>query len=262
MSLHDTTSISQNIITGSSAAIAEASVNHPLWTLKFRVQTNKGFTLNPLILYRGFPLHLASRVPVTALQVTSSRFMQEHILTNFNNKNYRDISAGMIGGNIAAVILTPTELIMTYQQKFGKSFWVQGVNIVETKGFLGLFTGYLGTAFRLGTYTSSFFAVQPIIKNKIQDKYLNSWQAHIVAAAITGTLSTVLSNPADVIKTNQQDMLHQQKLSFSSSANMVFKNNGAYGFFKGIPSRVVRVCSGIAIISHVTEEMTSKVFNR
>ena len=163
-------SLEQSIMTGTIAAVAEASINHPLWAVKLRQQANKSFTLNPSILYRGFSIHVFSRIPTTSLQMAGSYYCQNNVFSRIDSPSTRSILSGLAGGAIAATFQTPVELTMTYQHKYGKNVLHQVNHIVTSQGIRALQTGYGGTAIRLGSYTCSFFSVQPWIKNNLEKK--------------------------------------------------------------------------------------------
>ena len=251
-SMSEKSSPQKNISTGTVAAVAEATINHPLWAIKLRQQANKPFTLNPGILYRGFTGHVISRIPTTSLQMLCSDYFQNNVFSTINSHEAKLILSGFFGGVMAAILQTPVELTMTYQHKYGKNFLSQVSNIVGSKGAWALQTGYGGTAFRLGSYTCCFFAIQPLLKNKLEKKYnLTTLSSHIASSVLAGTFS----NPADVIKTQQQNELPAHKLRTIDAAKNIYIKKGLYGFFDGAASRGARVCSGIAIISAVNSAM-------
>lgn len=256
--MKDEISPQKSIMIGSVAAMAEASVNHPLWAIKLRQQANLPFTLNPMLLYRGFIAQILSRIPTTALQMLASSHFQNKVFSKVESQSTRAILSGLAGGVVAATLHTPVELTMTYQQKGGKTFWYQMNHIIKSRGILGLGTGYVGTAVRLGTYTCGFFSIQPLLKEKLKKDYdIPDTPAHFASAGLAGTFTTLISNPADVVKTTQQAELPKQKLNMVDAAKLVYQRFGIMGLFNGTLSRSARVCSGIAIISGVNSFMKS-----
>ena len=76
------TSVFQSFVIGSIAGMAEVALNHPLWTIKVRIQCGNSFTLNPRLLYRGILVNMASVVPGATLQVGLNRFFQKLFFDN------------------------------------------------------------------------------------------------------------------------------------------------------------------------------------
>ena len=69
------TTVAQSLITGSVAGAVEVLVDHPLWTIKTRLQNGEPFSLKPSVLYTGILANAASMVPITAIKETSSKPM-------------------------------------------------------------------------------------------------------------------------------------------------------------------------------------------
>src|SRR5437870_758977 len=66
----------QSVLIGSVAGAIEVLVNHPLWTIKTRMQRGFSFTFNPYLLYRGILPNAASMMPITAMQTGLDRCFQ------------------------------------------------------------------------------------------------------------------------------------------------------------------------------------------
>ena len=64
----------QSFLIGSVAGATEVMLNHPLWSIKIRIQCGDPFTLNPRLLYRGILANIASIIPSATLQVGLNRF--------------------------------------------------------------------------------------------------------------------------------------------------------------------------------------------
>jgi solute carrier family 25 citrate transporter 1 len=138
--------ILQSIVTGSVAGATEVLADHPLWSMKTRMQLGLPFTLNPHLLYRGILPNVASMIPITALQVGLNRLFQTLFYKNTTDlSNSQRMTSAFVAGVGSALISCPTEMVMTYQGKNGDKFFASGAHLVARGGWRSLihwFTGY------------------------------------------------------------------------------------------------------------------------
>ena len=250
------TTIIQSLITGSVAGAVEVGVNHPLWTVKIRLQCGDPFTLNPRLLYRGILPNAASMIPVTGIQVGLDRFFQ-HIFFKETNElsNAQCIASAFVAGVGSAPASCATEMVLTHQKNTGWGFYAAGKYLITNHGYRNLFTGLPATMTREGVFTPFFLAVTPLLKGALQPHLSNDYAASLVAGMGSGIAATILSQAADTIKTIQQGAEQPGDVGLRAVVRELYKKQGFYGFFKGGIPRGARVVSAITVMGLVTEKM-------
>lgn len=245
--------ITQSLFTGSVAGMVEVMFNHPLWSIKTRMQRGDSFTLNPSILYRGMLPNAASMVPITAIQVGLNSYLQKTFCKNSKElSNTQRMAVAFLAGVGSSFASCPTEMVMTYQGKMGGSFYNSAKALRQKGGMRWLFTALPATAMREGLFAACFLAVTPILKVNFQPFISNDKLASL-AAGITGGLgATVASQAFDSIKTVQQASKPVQAVSFMNAAQ---KLQSSHTFFKGGLPRGARVISAVTLMGLVNETM-------
>jgi hypothetical protein len=250
------TTVIQSLITGSVAGAVEVGVNHPLWTIKIRMQCGDPFTLNPRLLYRGIVPNAASMIPITGIQVGFDRCLLRMLYKDGAElTDFQCISSAFVAGVGSAPASCITEMVMTHQKKTGESFYTAGKYVVSNSGWRGLFTGLPATMMREGIFTPFFLAVTPILKGKVLPYVPNNGVALLVAGIGSGLGATILSQAADTLKTIQQGAAHPQQVSLGRVVREIYVKDGLYGFFRGGIPRGARVVSAVTVMGLVTDKM-------
>lgn len=253
----------QSVITGSVAGAVEVFVDHPLWSIKTRLQCGDPFTLNPSLLYRGILPNAASMVPITALQVGLNRCFQNLFFKDKKElSNSERITSAFVAGMSSSFVSCPTEMVMTYQRKEKGSFYNVGKHLVKQGGFTCLYTGLLATALREGMFTAFFLAVTPILKANIQPFCSNDYVASLAAGMGAGVGATLASQGVDTVKTIQQASNPLKPVGLKDAVVKLYSTQGVHGFFKGSVPRGARVMSAVTIMGWVNEKMEAKFRQR
>lgn len=246
-------SVFQSILSGSITGAFEVLVDHPLWSIKTRMQKGEPFTLNPQVLYRGILPNAASMVPITAVQVGLNRFFQNWFFGNrYELTDRQRLVSAFAAGVGSAAISCPTEMIMTHQKK---SFFAAGTHLVQQGGWPRLYTGMLATMLREGMFSTFFLAVTPALKTRIKEHYPNDYFASMLAGLMAGVGATLASQTFDVIKTAQQASVAANPVGFFKTAKSLYAAQGAAVFFKGGLPRGLRVMSAVTLMSWMNERM-------
>lgn len=248
--------IMQSLITGSVAGGVEVLIDHPLWSIKTRMQCGDPFTLNPRLLYRGILPNAASMIPITAIQVGLDQCFKSIFFNDDRElSSYLKVSSAFVAGASSALASCPTERVMTRQKKTGEGFYAAGKYLFTNNGWRGLYQGLPITTVREGIFTAFFLAGTPIIKAEIQPSCPNEDAASLIAGMSSGLGATLVSQAADTLKTIQQDVEGHQHVSLRVAAKELYARQGLYGFFKGTLPRGARVMSAVTIMGYVTEKM-------
>lgn len=250
----------QSFFAGSASGAIEVLFNHPLWTIKNRIQAQEPFTLNPQILYQGLVLNMASKIPITATQVGVNHCLQgTHFNHDHESNQLQRLSAAFMAGVCSAFICCPTEMItvsmgkpMAHEQR--KDFSTASRLLFKQGGLPCFFTGLLGTMLREGPFAVFFLAIYPELKKNISPCVPDEKAATGIAGTISGISTALLTHPADTIKTIQQNA-PLQPLNFFQTAHNIYSTRGISGFFKGILPRGVRVISAVTLLSEVKQNI-------
>lgn len=249
-------SVLESIMTGSVAGAVEVMVNHPLWTIKTRLQCGQSLTLQPSILYRGILPSAASMVPITALQVGLNQLFQNIIFPNVQElSNAEKVASAFVAGLGSSLVACPTEMVLVTQGRQQAPFFSVAKTLARRTGFQRLYTGLGATATREGLFTSFFLAGTPIIKSAIMSYHLSENTASLLAGTISGISATAASQSFDTIKTVQQDLKGQSPIKFNQAVKNIYSTEGVYGFFKGGLPRGARVASAVTVMSYVKDKM-------
>jgi solute carrier family 25 (mitochondrial citrate transporter), member 1 len=157
----------------------------------------------------------------------------------------RNLAAGSTAGIVASITaVTPTERIKTAliddarsEKRFRSGLHATRV-IWQEHGILGLYRGFAGTtlkqatatAFRMGTY--NILKDYETKKNIQQNTLLN-----FANGAVAGTVTTLCSQPFDVIKTRAQSA---HGASTVEACKTILLDYGIRGFWKGTTMRLGR----------------------
>ncbi|MCW8444259.1 hypothetical protein OQJ19_02130 [Fluoribacter gormanii] len=247
-------SVVQSIFSGSVTGAFEVFVDHPLWSIKTRMQKRESFTLNPQVLYRGILPNAASMVPITAVQVGLNRFFQKWFFENkYELSDTQKLISAFAAGVGSAVISCPTEMVMTHQKT---SFISASTQLVKQGGWSRLYTGMMATMLREGMFSTFFLAVTPALKVRIKEYCPNDFVASSLAGILAGIGATFASQKFDVIKTVQQSSIAKNPSGFFKTTQKIHAEYGVYGFFNGGLPRGLRVMSAVTLMSWMNEKMS------
>jgi solute carrier family 25 citrate transporter 1 len=157
----------------------------------------------------------------------------------------RNLLAGMAAGVTASITaVTPSERIKTAliddarNEKRFRSGWHATTTIWKENGILGLYRGFAGTtlkqasatAFRMGTYN--------ILKDFEKTRDISQTTlVNFANGSVAGTVTTLATQPFDVIKTRSQNA---RGTSTVEAVKSVFVDYGVKGFWKGTTMRLGR----------------------
>jgi hypothetical protein len=251
----DNITVSQQVASASTAACAELTVGHPLWTIKTRLQNNLYFTLNPRILYRGFVPSAASMMPITSTQMVLNHVFQNMLFSDKNNVSSQknELAGAFFGGALAAAFACPVEMIIT-RMETGQAFLPITQALIKQGGFKRLYSGVVMTAMRDGCFGVGYMALPGVLEQAFSpyfEKNHASWLAKIVA----GVSSAVVSQAFDTVKTAQQSA--ENGMGLLEAIKKPYVEHGLFGYLKGGLPRGIRVASAVCIMSTVTKNMNT-----
>lgn len=169
----------------------------------------------------------------------------------------RNLLAGMASGVVASTLaVTPTERLKTAliddarNEKRFKSVWHCGKTLVAEKGLTALYRGYITTtAKQMGT-TSVRLGSYNIMKDYgKKHNWPENTAVDFVKGALAGTVTTLATQPIDVVKTRAQSAKGAGVIEATMS---VWQDYGIKGFWRGTVMRLGRtvMAGGILFTSY------------
>lgn len=201
---------------------------------------------------------MGSMVPLIALRISFGTAFQNYFYgLNHNPTSNERIMSALVGGCVPSLLGSPMEFMRAHQLKTKVSLPATAKMFSKQHGVFVLFKGMLGTATRDGLYTCGFFAIAPILKEKIEPYCNKPWMSTVISGPAAGTIAAFTSQPFDTIKMYQQISLEKKKITIREAAREIIKKDGLTGFFKGATPRILRIISGVTVISTANEKITN-----
>lgn len=245
-----------DFIKGLGFGFAKISFVQPLWTIKTRMQQGQTFSLRPSILFKGIGMNVAGYPMATATQVSTYKYMQNSI--NHEDNGAKKLSIGFFAGVPSGAIICLNDFIMTQHSLRRTSYKDTIINLSRAYKFNQFFTGLCITSLREGGYATCFLVVPDLIKPYISSDIQHKKIQELVASLGAGVLSTLITQPADTIKSVQQTAV----IGFNDAVKNIYNKNGAIGFFKGYSPRCMQVTAGIMLLDQLKQSFLPEVENK
>eukprot|EP00884_Botryococcus_braunii_P018112 jgi/Botrbrau1/4985/Bobra.0396s0012.2 len=169
------------------------------------------------------------------------------------------IAAGCTSGAIAAAVSNPIDLIKTrLQARGGRSLTSLQVvqTVVASEGVLGLWRGTVPSMVRAAALTASQCATYDVCKQQWME--LTGWSdnlpTHLGASMATGLVTTTVTAPVDVIKTNMFVGGTKYSGPLSCAADLVRKE-GPRALVKGWTIQYIRLGPQTVVTFLVLEQV-------
>ncbi|XP_022119511.2 mitochondrial glycine transporter B isoform X1 [Pieris rapae] len=217
-------------------------------------------------LWRGMVPSIARCVPGVGLYFSSLHWLKTKL-----GKSRQDLTAmeaialGVVARTMSGVALIPITVIKTrYESGVYKYNSLSGAlkAIYKAEGIRGLSCGLGPTLARDAPFSGLYLMFYTQSKQAVPKEWLQSPTAssgiHFTCGVLAGIAASLVTNPADVLKTKMQ--LYPEKFPNSFSAAMyVHQTYGFLGFFKGAVPRMVRRSLMAAMAWTVFEEITRSI---
>ncbi|XP_046863079.1 mitochondrial glycine transporter-like [Xenia sp. Carnegie-2017] len=241
------------IVCGSFCGATSTLLFQPLDLVKTRIQINKGHGLwQSLVnvwktdkvrgLWKGVIPSLYRTVPGVGIYYGCLHVMDAGLRKN--HSSFIWFTSGATARSVAALCLMPANIIkIRFESGCYKYKTVLGAlkEIWSTEGFNGLYRGSFSTILRdapfSGIYLMFYGQIKDIVKQSLGTEEVNSL-AVSMCGLLSGLLASLLTHPADVVKTSIQ--ASTGPYSNLEMVQSVFYENGIQGFFKGFAPRATR----------------------
>ncbi|XP_065202471.1 mitochondrial glutamate carrier 1-like [Planococcus citri] len=276
-------SLVPKIVNGGIAGVIGVSVVFPLDLVKTRLQSqqigpNGERMYNSMLdcfrktyraegyfgMYKGSAVNILLITPEKAIKLAANDFFRYHLTTEPGKPLplIREMIAGASAGFCQIVITTPMELLKIQMQDAGRvaaqaklegktvpkiSATSLTLDLIRTKGILGLYKGAAATMFRDVSFSIIYFPLFARLNSLGPRKSDGSGEAVLwcsfLSGCTSGSLAALLVNPIDVVKTRLQAIKKAEgEASYNGVADAftkILKNEGVTAFFKGGACRMI-----------------------
>jgi len=254
--LASTSPLVKAFLAGSMSGTCSTILFQPLDVVKTRIQINSSLTSNSSMtgevrlviasqgisgLWNGFRASLYRTVPGVGLYFASMHFMRNSVCEG----NPSPIQSLLIGGTartFAGTVMIPFTVVKTRMES--GTFQYRSVSsalrdIIKTDGIRGLVRGLGPTLVRDVPFSGLYLAFYDILKSKTPSWLTSSSPecAHMMAGLCAGLLASIVTQPADVIKTRMQT---SSMAGLTNTTTCIYKEGGMMGFSKGLMPRMMR----------------------
>lgn len=240
----------ENYAIGALTGLVEVLVTNPFFVVKTKMQQNKSWLLTPNAYYKGVAVNALGFMPITAIQVGANQWIQSKIFQH-HPTYMQQVGAAFTAGVVSSFVSCPVEKIMILQNEHPKMSVPKLLNWqLQTKGLSGFFVGQLATSLREGGFSVFFLAAPPMIKSKLKSHGLDDALSSILAGVSSGIAATIITQPADTIKTIQQSA-GDSSLGFFKTAKTMTQR----ALFKGIVARIGSLVLSITLMDWVKGQL-------
>lgn len=214
-------------------------------------------------LWKGASPSFIRCIPGVGLYFSTLYSMKQHFLLGQDPTAMESILLGTTSRAIAGICLLPITVVKTRYEsgKFSyKSVFGALHNIYRTEGTRGLFSGLTATLLRDAPFSGIYLMFYTQTKQILPEEQDPAFTplVNFGCGVLAGVLASVVTQPADVIKTHMQ--LSPERYRWSGQAiAFIFKDSGILGFFRGGVPRALRRTLMAAMAWTVYEQMMFKM---
>jgi len=261
-------------LAGSMSGTFSTLIFQPLDLMKTRIQQQAELRLsmtgvcknivaqeNFLGLWRGVIPSLVRTVPGVGLYFSSMHFMK----ANLCEGRPSHLQSVLIGGSsraFAGAVMIPFTVIKTRFESNSYSYnttYQAFKNILKVEGLRGLTSGLGPTLFRDVPFSGLYLMFYEHLKSLVpaDSKNYHHSTAHFLCGFVSGILASVLTQPADVIKTKMQ--LDRANSGLALTIRKIYRQQGCGGFLTGLAPRMLRRTLMAALAWTVYEKMIQTI---
>ncbi|XP_035886384.1 mitochondrial glycine transporter isoform X2 [Phyllostomus discolor] len=215
-------------------------------------------------LWKGMSPSIVRCVPGVGIYFSSLYALKQHFLRGHPPTAVESVMLGVGSRSVAGVCMSPITVIKTRYEsgRYGyESVYAALRSIYRSEGPRGLFSGLTATLLRDAPFSGIYLMFYTQTKNLVSHDQLDAAlvpAANFGCGVFAGVLASLVTQPADVIKTHMQ--LSPVKFRwFGQAVAIIFKDHGLRGFFHGSVPRALRRTLMAAMAWTVYEEMMAKM---
>ncbi|XP_063534286.1 mitochondrial glycine transporter B-like isoform X3 [Cydia strobilella] len=218
-------------------------------------------------LWRGMVPSVARCVPGVGLYFSSLHWLKAKMGKTRNQDlgALEAVALGVVARSMSGVALIPITVIKTrYESGVYKYTSLTGAlkAVYKSEGLRGLSCGLGPTLARDAPFSGLYLMFYTQTKQAVPKEWMQSPSAasaiHFTCGVIAGIAASLVTNPADVLKTKMQ--LYPDKFPNAFTAALyVHQTYGIKGYFKGAVPRMLRRTLTAAMAWTVFEEITRSI---
>jgi len=261
-------------LAGSMSGTCSTLLFQPLDVLKTRLQSsairssmrceaNAVMTADGLQgLWRGVLPSLYRTVPGVGLYFSSMHWMRHSVFNGKPNAG-QSLLIGAAARTFAGSVMIPFTVVKTRMESGAfqyRSVFTALNSILCAEGLRGLTRGLGPTLARDVPFSSLYLAFYDLLKKEVTSNTrlasISPEVAHMAAGLGAGLLASLVTQPADVVKTQMQ-LGKQRKIS--SALASIYREGGVGGFAVGLAPRMLRRSVMAALAWTVYEKITTSL---
>lgn len=215
-------------------------------------------------LWRGMVPSITRCVPGVGLYFCSLDFLKSRYFHNTQPSALQSVGLGMFARCMSGAALIPITVVKTRYESGVYRYKSVGSalsEIYKTEGIKGMTCGLVPTLFRDAPFSGLYLMFYTQSKMLVPEELLNTPYAtplHFTCGVTAGILASVVTQPADVLKTKMQ--LYPHKFNgIWSVAVYVHGKYGIQGYFKGMVPRLLRRTLMASMAWTVYESLTKSM---
>jgi len=213
-------------------------------------------------LWRGVLPSLYRTVPGVGLYFSSMHWMRYSVFQGKPNAG-QSLLIGAAARTFAGSVMIPFTVVKTRIESGAfqyRSVFTALESILRLEGLRGLTRGLGPTLARDVPFSSLYLAFYDILKQKVASQTqlagISPEAAHMSAGLGAGLLASLVTQPADVVKTQMQ-LGKERKIS--SAVASIYREGGMGGFGKGLAPRMLRRSVMAALAWTLYEKITTSL---
>ncbi|XP_030754332.1 mitochondrial glycine transporter-like isoform X2 [Sitophilus oryzae] len=215
-------------------------------------------------LWRGMVPSITRCVPGVGLYFSSLDYIKSSYLNGETPTALESVLMGFCARSMSGAILIPITVVKTRFESgvYGYDSMMSALKeIYRTEGIKGMTCGLVPTLFRDAPFSGLYLMFYTQAKQLVPQEILNTQYAspiHFTCGVTAGILASVVTQPADVLKTKMQ--LYPTKFNGLWSVIVYVHNNyGVQGYFKGMVPRMLRRTLMAAMAWTVYEQISKHI---
>jgi hypothetical protein len=247
-------------------ATRQVLILQPFNYCKNMVQQQQKISLSPMVMYRGVGANSVNMGCCTMIQFAVGGKLKQSLFLKGEERNLtllEEMTCGIGGGTISALVGSPLELIMIQQQRKGGSVAATVANITAVPSNVA--RGFVGCAVREALWTCGYLSIPPVVRRTLMEKYPDKFptndRARAPAALLGGFFACYLTHPFDTVKTCMQGDIERKVYgSFSETARKIWTDSSLPGFYRGATFRYGRMVCAVFILDLLKENVSRLLY--
>ncbi|CAL7933137.1 unnamed protein product [Xylocopa violacea] len=220
---------------------------------------------NVLGLWKGMTPSITRVVPGVGLYFSSLHWLKHTLHLNDPLTPKEALLLGITARSMSGALLIPITVVKTRfeSEVYKYNSVTEALKLIyKQEGVRGLSSGLVPTLLRDAPYSGLYLTFYTQLKNAVTEADLPyvkpSAPIHFSCGVLAGIFASIVTQPADVIKTKMQLYPNEFK-GVCNAVFTVYNKYGILGYFKGIVPRMLRRTLMTAMAWTIYEEVTKSI---